>query len=245
MSTSTNQRLIVTGVLALVVVGAVLLITQVFNDDEEQVDPFADPFGGVAEEVPDEDAEPTEEPPDYLFPVPKDDFGAVESIEVTNNETGEVFSGELAEERPEGTGGFGGEWAILEANEEFDTGLGVDSPRINSAVVNLPSVRPESLFDDVADDELADFGLEEPVYTLTFSMGAGDTETIEIGLPNPGGTSYYAQVPSRDGEVYLIPTTRLDPVLNLIVDPPYIREDVETGLDPDEVLPGGEEVPVE
>lgn len=229
---STNQRLIAAGVLVAIIVGAVLLVTQVFNEDEEAADEAIDPFGRPVES--EAEGEPTEERPDFLYPDEQEELASVTAFTITDNLTEEAVRAE-AVDGDEGV--FGGDWELLEANEEFDTGLGADSNRINSGVISLPTLRPEAELEDIDEDELEDFGLEEPAYLLTFETDSGNEYELVIGSLNPSGASYYVQDPDETDTIYLIGTTRLNPIIDFIANPPYVQEDVVPDIDPDAVLP--------
>ncbi len=220
-----NQRYIFVGVLALVVAGAVLLVTQVFNDEDEAAEEAIDPFGRPVEA----EEEEVEERPGFLFPEEQEEISAVTRFEVINNETGEVINAQAVDGEQ---GIFGGDWELIEANEEFDTGLGTDSNSINSAVISLPTLRPESEFDDISADELDDFGLANPAYTLTFETDLDNEYTLLIGAQNPSSTAYYIQTETESDVVYLIGTTRLDPIINFFEAPPYVQPDVIPDIDP-------------
>lgn len=233
-----NQRFIAIGVMALIIAGAILLVTQVFNEEDDVPEDAIDPFGRPAEA---EDGEPTLERPDFLFAEEQEAISAVTRIEITDNATEETVVAQAVEGEE---GIFGGDWELVEANEEFDTGLGTDSSRINSGVISLPTLRPESELDDISEDELDNFGLEDPAYTLTFETDLGNEYILLIGDQNPSGSNYYVRLPGEEGIIHLIGITRLDPVIDFVANPPYVLPDVipdtELEIDPDAVLPDAE-----
>lgn len=68
--------------------------------------------------------------------------------------------------------------------------------------------------------DLAVFGLAEPAATVTLGLQNGTAFTIEIGDQNPGRTDYYVQK-EGDSRVYLVASTYIAGLLDLVDNPPY------------------------
>lgn len=168
-------------------------------------------IGQVGEETP----VPTPRSP--IFSV--DPTAEVTRVQVKDNETG---SSVVAEKKD-------GKWAVLEAPEKSDTGLGVDEARISNALAIMPSLMPSRTISGI--EALATYGLgDKAKYTVT--MLIGDKEyTLIIGSKNPGASDYYVQLPGFS-DVYLISTYSLDPVIELLSKPPYIQPTLDPNVTP-------------
>lgn len=197
---SFNKRLITMGILAAIAIAAFLVVQFV-------------ELGGKEE---DEEAEALPEQPEVLFPAAVVDV--VESLYVTSNETGEVFSAALQDDAS---------WTILEAVEGSDTGLGVDEERLLRAVYSLPTLTPTRVLSDI--EVLATYGLINPAYTIRFTTSGGGEYTLDVGSPNPGETAYYVRLPGDSSTVYLISKFSLDPIIEFVEQPPYLQPTEEEG----------------
>lgn len=163
----------------------------------------------------DETAVPTL--PVSLFPVSPTD--EVTRVQVKDNTTGSIFAAEKQE----------GAWVILEAPEESDTGLGVDQERINNALVMVPSIQPSRTLSEI--EALATYGLgDEARHTIILTIG-NQEYTLTVGSKNPGDLSYYVQL-GEVGDIYLVNTFNLDPVIEMLVNPPYIQPTPDPNVTP-------------
>lgn len=90
-----------------------------------------------------------------------------------------------------------GSW-IYPADEK----VALDQSKVTSLVDNLSEVKAERILENP--DALADYGLEEPAYTLTLKDGNGSETILSIG--NATGDSYYAKKEGSD-TVYTISST--------------------------------------
>ena len=70
-------------------------------------------------------------------------------------------------------------------------------------------------------DSLADYGLEEPVYTLSFTDADGDTTDLYFG--NMTGENYYVTVGDA-GTVYTVASTVIDPFNHILSDMAQLDE---------------------
>lgn len=112
----------------------------------------------------------------------------------------------------------GGAWSIEEATHS--TERATDQDAAAQAATDFASLTANDSF---TAENLADFGLEEPAYTLRAEGAEETTYVVHIGNENPTGNRYYAL---REGDeepiIYLLPKTSVDALLDLIAEPPYV-----------------------
>ena len=178
-------------------------------------------IGGQAE------SDATATPRALLF---SDAQGEVTWVQVKDSTTKEIFVAEKKE----------GNWAILEAPEGSDTGLGVDETRITNALVSIPSIQTSRTLTGL--EGLATYGLGDAArYSIILTIGE-DKYTLTVGSKNPGDTDYYVQVGSSS-DINLVSTSSLDSVIQLLATPPYIQPtpdpNVTPSATPDEDNPSG------
>lgn len=158
-----------------------------------------------------EDGIPTAVP--VLFPDAAD--GVVTAIEVVDHTAGETFAAGTED---------GEAWAITQAPAGADLTYGADSARLMGTLIGLPGVRPVRTLTGV--DDLAEYGLGDPQYTITFTTAPdGGEHTLFVGAKNPTGESYYTRLTDTltSGEpVHLISSFTLDPVLAFLTEPPVL-----------------------
>ncbi len=111
----------------------------------------------------------------------------------------------------------GGAWVVEEATNSTDRATDQDAAA--QAAENFVALRAADSF---TAENLADFGLEEPAYTITAEDGE-NSYTLLVGNENPSGNRYYVL---RDGDeeptVYLVTKSTLDDLINLLDEPPYV-----------------------
>lgn len=176
------------------VVFAVVGLPKIMENIEGGTTPTADPLA-------------MQEP---LFP--ETEGQVVTYFRVEDNETGEAVAATIDEGAMD--------WTVIEAPEEADTGLGIDSERLTADLWSLTSLTPNRVLTEF--DTLAAYGLDNARYTIEFTTSGGDTYELDLGIQNPGGESYYVRVPNSS-DIYLIPTYALEPVLAFLETPPYIQ----------------------
>ena len=89
------------------------------------------------------------------------------------------------------------EW-VIEGYEDLD----IEKTTLDSMVTPVYYFSPiEQL--DPTDDNLAEFGLENPSVTVTGHYADGSTETVYLGKSAPGGDYFYAKLEGTPG-VYLL-----------------------------------------
>ena len=195
-----NRRLTIALVFLALAVGLFLIVQ------------FVD-FGGSEEEPEDLLAEQ----PAPLFP--GSEFSGVSYARIVDNESGTAFAVTLNEE--EFT------WEVeespppAEGEEEGETEVELvpDAPRIGSALMQLPSLRPSRVLNQV--EALSVYGLgDDARYTIEFTTTEGESYTLYIGATNPAGTSYYVQIPGSE-EVYLVSRFALDELIGFLEVPPF------------------------
>lgn len=197
---SPMKRLIIALVFLLIAVGIILLVNKV---DLSKV---------VRGE---ETAVPTPRP--QIFSASSLD--EVTRVQVKDNTTDSIFVAEKQE----------GNWVILEAPKDSDTGLGVDQTSITNALAIMPSLMPSRTMSGI--EALATYGLgEEAQHTVILLIGEKEY-TLTIGSKNPGASDYYVQL-SGVSDVYLVSTYSLDPVIELLTKPPYIQPTPDPNVTP-------------
>lgn len=180
-----DQRTVILLVVSLVVIVAVLLITNPANAPSETPTPVAG-SGPVFGEI---------------------DQTTITGISITNNDTGETTV--LAKDE-------GGAWAITEATNSTDRAT--DQTAVSSALSTFATLASSESF---TTENLADFGLDSPTYTLV--MLAGETTyTLQIGNKAPANPRYYALVNDDSSTVYVVQQTQVDDLTDLIAAPPYV-----------------------
>ncbi len=68
--------------------------------------------------------------------------------------------------------------------------------------------------------DLSAFGLDKPIYIFKLILANGTSMTFKIGNATVAGDGYYVQ--KEDGTVVIVEKYGLDPLLNLLQQPPYM-----------------------
>ncbi len=68
-------------------------------------------------------------------------------------------------------------------------------------------------------NNLSDFGLNHPAYTISVSFKNGETSVLIVGDASPSATGYYAQLDK--GSVNVVSKSGIDALLSLLTAPPY------------------------
>ncbi|MBS1253520.1 MAG: hypothetical protein MAG451_02569 [Anaerolineales bacterium] len=90
--------------------------------------------------------------------------------------------------------------------------------KVTTTLNRLTGLKPTKTLDDVQD--VADFGLEEPAWTITLTPKDGDSVVYRVGDENPRGTSRYLQV-DGDAAIRLVPKSNVEGVREWLEEPPY------------------------
>ena len=149
------------------------------------------------------------------------DADSVTSLTIVNNEAlVTVGEGEDATEEPRTTvyTNTDGSWSL-----DTEASLGaldepIQSDSVRSAIVSLLTVRSREQFES---DDLEQFGLTEPTYSITFDAD-GETYSLTVGDTNFSGQSYYVQ---RNDEATVFLTTNvtgINGITNISTTPPYV-----------------------
>jgi hypothetical protein len=106
-----------------------------------------------------------------------------------------------------------GLWTILEPQGGGET----DTGRAESAITQLLSLRSQYALE--MPDNLEDYGLLTPAYTLTLALNGGEKHVILVGKEAPVVSGYYIRLDG--GLPQVVSKFSLDPVLEMIAEPPY------------------------
>jgi hypothetical protein len=106
-----------------------------------------------------------------------------------------------------------GMWTILEPQSEWQT----DAGKVESAITQLLSLR--SQFSLEMPDDLGKYGLLQPTYVITLNLNGGEKHVLLVGAEAPAVSGYYVQLDG--GAPRVVSKFSLDPVLNMLKDPPY------------------------
>ena len=149
------------------------------------------------------------------------------SVAVRDNTTGE-FTRVLRQP--------GEDWQVTGpqnlAENEIDQGKATD------AVNNVIVLASDSSFEA---ENLADFGLDQPDYTIEIDTGGDSLNVLLVGSRNPSGNRYYVlsrqiegatisdateeatqEVQTGSGTILLVNQLTLQPLLDLVTKPPYV-----------------------
>jgi len=186
----------------------------------------ADPFGMAISE----DAGTPAPTPEPLFPEVYN-FALLTGMTVEDNIAGERV---VIEQAPEGEVG----WVISEFPLGTNEGVGIDQERIEQGLVSIPRLTPTSYFDDVSTDELGNFGLESPSYTLSFTTTFDFEFAVDIGNVNPSGSAYYVRRHDKD-RIFLVSKVDLDSLINFFIVPPFVMDPSEASTMTAQAAAGG------
>ena len=76
---------------------------------------------------------------------------------------------------------------------------------------------------EATDDQLAVYGLSQPLMIITLTLENGDTLEIDVGDKTPDGSNYYIRPPDTNG-VATIDYLWFDVLSGLVHNPPYAPE---------------------
>lgn len=143
---------------------------------------------------------PTPIPVEYLFDIGN---GLPTRIRI-ESKTGEVVEVARNEENA---------WVItLPVEAEADQGS------VEAATGQFATVR---ILDHIPNLAKEAVGLGDPEYTLTIQFNSDVERIVNIGVPTPTGSGYYASR-SDDNEVVILSGSGLDPIIEFVTNPPYL-----------------------
>jgi hypothetical protein len=111
----------------------------------------------------------------------------------------------------------GGVWTIVESAAPQQ--LATDQTQAVGTMSNLASLTATDTF---TTDNLADFGLDQPRYTMTLGDALGKTYTLKVGNQSPTNPRYYALVNDDTTTVYVVPKDIVDLLASKLTNPPYV-----------------------
>lgn len=76
-------------------------------------------------------------------------------------------------------------------------------------------------------ENIADFGLDVPKYTMSLTETDGTIHTVKVGNPS-ASPRYYGLVGDDTSTVYLLPKDLIDNLIRQITDPPYVPSPTPT-----------------
>ncbi|MCB9450559.1 MAG: DUF4340 domain-containing protein [Anaerolineaceae bacterium] len=152
-----------------------------------------------------------------LFPAIADteNQNTINRFEVTNNETGEHTIL---------TKGEDGIWTIAEAS--FPQELDTDQLKAVGSMSVMASLEAFQQFS--VDGSLADYGLDNPAYTLVLTDADGATYTLQIGLQSTITQRFFVLVNADPGTVYVLPRDLVSGLTSLVAQPPYVASPTPT-----------------
>jgi hypothetical protein len=142
---------------------------------------------------------PTATPQQQLFTI---DSAAVASFKITDNASGKSVM--IARD-------VNGQWALVDPKADY-----TDVASVEAAITQLSSLQVLTVLD--ATDNLADFGLDEPAYTISVNINGGQQYLAQIGNTTATSNGYYVLVPG--GVPQIIAKYGLDAVLKMLQNPP-------------------------
>ena len=93
-----------------------------------------------------------------------------------------------------------------------------DQSSVEAVTGQFATVR---ILDHIPDLSKEAVGLDDPEYTFTIQFGGDVERIINIGVPTPTGSGYYAS--RGDNEVVILSGSGLDPLIAFVTNPPYLE----------------------
>jgi len=97
-----------------------------------------------------------------------------------------------------------------------------------AAVGTMSVLASLSAVDSFTTENLADFGLDAPKYTLVLTDSDSKTYTVKIGNQSPANPRYYALVDEDTTTVYVLLKDLVDNLIRQITEPPYVPSPTPT-----------------
>ncbi len=110
-----------------------------------------------------------------------------------------------------------GVWKVEESASTSE--LATDQTKAVGTMSVLASL---SSVDRFTTDKLADFGLDQPQYTMVLTDKDNKTYTLKVGNLSPANPRYYALVDEDTTTVYVVPKDLIDGLIKQITEPPYV-----------------------
>jgi hypothetical protein len=123
-----------------------------------------------------------------------------------------------------------GLWTVLEPQGGGKT----DTGRAESAMTQLLSLRSQFALE--MPDNLQEYGLLNPAYTITLTLNGGEKHILQVGMEAPAVSGYYIRL--DNGPPLVVSKFSLDPVLEMIENPPYAATETPLILPDESGTPG-------
>jgi hypothetical protein len=146
----------------------------------------------------DAEATPSASAPEYLFATTEDGLPTRIHIEAKTGEVVEVARDEA------------NAWALI-----LPVKASADQGSVEAAATQIATMRILEHLAEVAPDAV---GLDHPDYTIKLTFKGGE-RIVEVGVITPTQSGYYAR--SEDGKIVIISTSAVEPLLELLANPPY------------------------
>lgn len=119
-----------------------------------------------------------------------------------------------------------GVWTVAEATNAQD--LATDQTKAVGNMSNLASLAAVDSFELSGSQTLADFGLDQPKYTLTLTDSDGKTYTVKTGNKATATPRYYVLVNDNTTTVYIVQQSTIDMLTSNIANPAYVASPTPT-----------------
>ncbi len=96
------------------------------------------------------------------------------------------------------------------------------------AVGTMSVLASLTALDSFTTDTLADFGLDQPKYTMVLTDKDNKTYTLKIGNQSPANPRYYGLVDDNTTTVYVLSKDLIDGLIKQITEPPYVPSPTPT-----------------
>jgi hypothetical protein len=114
-------------------------------------------------------------------------------------------------------------WTVVESASPSD--LATDQ---TAAVGTMSVLASLNAVDSFTTENLADFGLDQPKYTMVLTDTESKTYTVKIGNQSPANPRYYALVDDNTTTVYVLLKDLVDGLIRQITEPPYVAPPTPT-----------------
>jgi hypothetical protein len=96
------------------------------------------------------------------------------------------------------------------------------------AVGTMSVLASLTALDSFTTDKLADFGLDQPKYTMVLTDKDNKTYTLKVGNQSPANPRYYGLVDDNTTTVYVLSKDLIDGLIKQITQPPYVPSPTPT-----------------
>lgn len=153
------------------------------------------------------------------------DAGTLTTFEVHDNRA--FMHTQLGRDSEGGQSGEAGQilanWTITDTSAAMD--YETDAIKAQTAITTFAGLQSVNSFP--LDGELSSFSLDNPNYTLTATDSGGKTYSLKLGTTNAANRTY-ALVNDDAQTIYLLRQTDVQPLLDLVIMPPYVATSTPT-----------------